>query len=190
MEKSINNNGFEYVDLELPSGTLWATCNVGADKPTDFGLYFLWGDTQGYTKGQCSDYKWEKSSKYTNPGATLDLEDDTAHVNMGGDWHIPSPEQIKELRDNTTSKWATLNGVKGMKFSAKNGKSIFIPAAGYAFEDSVRYSGSDCNIWTSMLDTGDADNPNFAFYLYLYSRGINLDSAERYLGFSVRGVIG
>ena len=185
--KEINNNGFEYVDLGLPSGTIWATANVGADKPTDFGLYFLWGDTQGYTKGQCSNYKWEKNTKYTNPGASLDLEDDAAHINMGGDWHIPSPEQIKELLDNTTSAFKTLNGIRGIKFTAKNRKSIFIPAAGYAFEDSVNYGGNDGNIWSSMLDMDDA---NYGRYLYFCS-GITIPSCSvRNVGYSVRGVIG
>ena len=102
MDKEINNNGYDYVDLGLPSGTLWATCNVGADKPTDFGLYFQWGDTSGYTADQVgkdkqfnwSDYKWNPSgdgktfTKYNTTGATLELTDDAAHVHMGGSWHI------------------------------------------------------------------------------------------------------
>ena len=124
-KKKINNNGFEYVDLGLPSGTLWATCNVGATKSTDYGQYFQWGDTKGYTKDQIgtgegkkkfaidwSDYKWgayPNFTKYTTPGETLDLEDDAAHVHMGGSWHMPTPDQIKELRDNTISKWMALD---------------------------------------------------------------------------------
>ena len=110
MEKKINNNGFEYVDLGLPSGTLWATMNVGASKPSDAGLYFQWGDTKGYTKGQVgkdkqfasdwSDYKFGASpnfTKYNTAGASLRKLDDAAHVNMGGDWHMPTPTQIREL---------------------------------------------------------------------------------------------
>ena len=96
--KSINSNGHPYVDLGLPSGTLWATMNVGAKKPTESGLYFQWGDTIGYTKKQISkdkqfiwkNYKYsingsdENFSKYTTTGDTLELEDDAAHVHMGG----------------------------------------------------------------------------------------------------------
>lgn len=99
MVKEINNNGHDFVDLGLPSGTLWATMNVGASKPSDYGLYFQWGDTQGCTADQIekedgkkrfskdwSDYKFGVSpnfTKYTTPGATLDLEDDAANVHMG-----------------------------------------------------------------------------------------------------------
>ena len=120
---NVDAKGFKYVDLNLPSGTLWATCNVGANNPSDAGLYFQWGDTQGYAASQVgagsgqhkfasdwSDYKWGKNpnfTKYTTPGATLELEDDAAHVNMGGDWHMPTPEQIKELLDNTNIVWTT-----------------------------------------------------------------------------------
>ena len=101
-------------------GILWAMQNVGASKPSDYGLYFAWGETQGYTSGQVgtgngqkkfaldwSDYKFGTSpnfTKYNAYGATLDLEDDAANKNMGGDWHIPTPEQIKELRDNTITR--------------------------------------------------------------------------------------
>ena len=127
--KKINSNGFEYVDLGLPSGTLWAACNVGATKPTEYGLYFQWGDTVGYTADQVgtgegqkkfasdeSDYKWgayPNFTKYTKAGETLNLEDDAAHINMGGDWHMPTPQQIQELLNNTTTAWTTQDGVNG-----------------------------------------------------------------------------
>ena len=111
MANSINNNGFDYVDLELPSGTLWATCNVGASKPSESGLYFQWVDTKGYDKDQVgkdkqfhwNDYKWnplgdyETFTKYTTPGEALELVDDAAHANMGGDWHMPAPYQFREI---------------------------------------------------------------------------------------------
>lgn len=205
MDKDINNNGYDYVDLGLPSGTLWATMNVGADKPSEYGLYFQWGDTQGYTMSQVGTkswqknftaswrgYKWGKSpnfTKYTNPGDTLELEDDAAHVHMGGDWHMPTSEQIKELIDNTTSTWTMQDGRPGRIFTSKKdeSKSIFIPAAGYAWGDSVHDSGYNGSIWSSMLNaiydyTGqslDFNSSNVVLYDY-----------NRYGGFSVRGVIG
>ena len=121
MEKEINNNGHPYVNLELPSGTLWSTCNVGADNPSEAGLYFQWGDTVGYSIDQIGiergqkEFSWTdyKFTKYTTIGATLDLEDDAAHVNMGGDWHMPEPYQIKELIDNTISEWTKQYGING-----------------------------------------------------------------------------
>ena len=205
MDKGINNNGYDYVDLGLPSGTLWATMNVGASKPSDSGLYFQWGDTQGYTADQVgtgegqkkfaedeSDYKWgvyPNFTKYTTKGATLELEDDAAHVNMGGDWHMPTPTQISELLDNTTNAWTTQDGVNGRLFTSKKdgSKSIFIPAAGGAWDGSVQGSGDGGYVWSSMLHTGLVYG---GLYLYFVSGNVYLLSIYRCLGLSVRGVIG
>ena len=206
MDKEINNNGFSYVDLGLPSGTLWSTCNVGASKPSEYGLYFQWGDTNGYTKEQLgigegkkafrwSDYKfrYQESSlaftKYRIPGATLDLEDDAAHVNMEGDWHMPSPSQIEELLDNTTTAWTTSDGVSGMTFTSKKDESklIFIPAAGFAWDGSVHYSGGNGGVWSSMLYTDLVDSGQ---YLYFGSGNVDLNINGRCSGLSVRGVVG
>ena len=131
-DKKIYINCHPCVDLRLPSKTLWATMNVGASKPSDYGLYFQWGDVQGYTFDQVglkkkfamdwSDYKCGVApnfTKYKRYGTTLELEDDAAHVNMGGDWHIPTPEQCQELIDNTTSEWTTQNGINGRLFTSK-----------------------------------------------------------------------
>ena len=206
MDKEINNNGYEYVDLGLPSGTLWATCNVGASKPTDYGQYFQWGDTQGYIATQIgkdkqftdTDYKWflgySKSGdaifkKYAITGATLELDDDAAHVNMGGDWRMPSPTQIEELVDNTIAVWATLDYVNGMTLTSKKdaSKSIFIPAAGFAGGGFYVGAGRYGCVWSSMLSS------------YNILCGLNLDfglgpiylgKSLRSDGFPVRGVIG
>lgn len=195
---------FDYtpIDLDLPSGTLWCDRNVGASKPSDYGLYFQWGDTQGYIKSQVgkdkhfssnlSDYKLGMNScfaKYVTKGTTLDLEDDAAHVNMGGDWHMPTPIQIKELVDNTINTWTTQDGVNGRLFTSKkdSSKSIFIPAAGFACDGEVLYSGDFGGVWSSMLGTGYVG----------YGQFFGLDSGFAYLGYgnrfnghSVRGVIG
>lgn len=218
-EKTINNNGYDYVDLNLPSGTLWATCNVGASKPSEYGLYFQWGDVKGYTAEQVgvaeeqkpfnwNDYKWYESrivdvanikfKKYTAGGATLKLDDDAAHIYMGGDWHMPTPEQIKALIDNTTHSWGwhthswewhNLDDVKGMRFTSKQdtSKSIFIPAAGFAFDGSVHDIGNEADIWSSMLDKSYI---NYGQYLLLTSGYVCLDNYYHCCGFPVRGVIG
>ena len=207
MDKKINNNGYDYVDLGLPSGTLWATMNVGASKASDAGLYFQWGDTVGYTAAQVgtgegkkkfasnwSDYKWGKHpnyTKYTVAGATLDLEDDAAHVHMGGEWHMPTPDQISELTNtaNTTSTWETQDGVNGRLFTSKKDgtKSIFIPAAGYAWDGSVQGSGDDGGVWSSMLNT---DVVSYGQSLGFSSGDVYLGSGSRCSGLSVRGVVG
>jgi hypothetical protein len=209
MNEIFNNNGYGYVDLGLPSKTLWATCNIGADKPSDFGLYFQWGDVQGYTadqigtgKGQkefsfnWDDYKFSidgsnsNFSKYKTTGATLELADDAANANMGGDWHMPTPEQIQELINtaNTTSTWTTQYGVKGRLFtSKKNDKSIFIPAAGGAWDGSLDGSGDYGLVWSSVLSTG---NVGYGQSLNFGSDFAYLGSSYRGDGFSVRGVLG
>ena len=196
-------NGHDYVDLGLPSGMKWATMNVGASKPSDYGLYFQWGDTVGYTADQVgkdknfdwADYKWSIDGsdsnfrKYTTTGATLELEDDAAHVNMGGDWHMPTPAQISELLNNTTSVWTTQDGVNGRLFtSTKDGsKFIFVPAAGVASSGSLYRSGDYGYVWSSMLSAGYVGNgQGLGFgsdYAHLYSY-------YRCDGFSVRGVLG
>ena len=197
-------NGHDYVDLGLPSGTLWATMNVGASKPSDAGLYFQWRDTSGYTASQVgtgdgqkkfasdwSDYKWYSNggfTKYKTTGATLELEDDAAHVNMGGDWHMPTPDQIQELIDNTTNTWTTQDGVNGRLFtSKKNGKSIFIPAAGLAWGGSVHNSGGYGYVWSSLLSASNVDSGQ---NLYFGSDNASLYYGNRNSGFSVRGVLG
>ena len=205
MDKGINNNGYHYVDLGLPSGTLWATCNVGAKKPSDYGLYFQWGDTKGYTKeqiGKCDgkkqfasdwdDYKfgvYPNYTKYATTGATLELEDDAAHSNMGGEWHMPSPTQIRELLDNTTDTWTTQDGVNGRLFTSKKdgSKSIFIPAAGDAWDGSVQDSGGSGSVWSSMLNAAGVD---YGKYLYFDSGYVYRGSYTRCDGLSVRGVVG
>lgn len=199
--KNFNNNGIEYVDFELPSGTLWATKNVGADKAIDCGLYFQWGDTKGYSKDQVgtksgqkrfswNDYKFKKNStKYKAYGATLDLEDDAASANMGGDWHIPTPEQCQELIDSTTSAWTTFDGVSGIKFTSKKdaSKYIFIPAAGCAWGSSVRGGESTGSIWTSMLSGCNID---FGQYAFFNTGSVKIGTSNRNLGLSIRAVIG
>ena len=200
METRVNNNGFDYIDLGLPSGALWAACNVGASNPSESGLYFQWGDTKGYTKEQIGkdkqfnwgDYKWgtyPNFTKYVTTGSTLESEDDAAHIHMGGDWHMPTPTQIQELLNNTTNTWTTQDGVNGRLFTSKKDgtKSIFIPSAGLAWDGSVRYSGDDGYVWSSMLDT---DYASYGQSLGFSSGNVLLDYGLRFYGLSVRGVIG
>ena len=205
-KNEINNNGYDYVDLGLPSGTLWATCNVGASNPSDYGKYFQWGDVQGYTKGQIgsgdgnkkfaldwSDYKWGSEpnfSNYTAAGETLKLEDDAAHAIMGGSWHMPSPTQIQELLYNTTNIWTTLDGISGMTFTSKKetSKIIFIPATGIAWEGLVNGSGEGGLIWSSTLNNGGIGNGQV---LACCSDSVRLFCyVGRFDGLPIRGVIG
>lgn len=141
--------GHDYVDLGLPSGTLWATCNVGANKPEDFGDYFSWGETFGYKSGKVNfdeaHYKYYNGNKqqitkycsdpnygyngFTDGKSELELMDDAAYVNWGTEWRMPTNTQLYELMTQTTAVFSDVNGVKGYKMFGKNGQFIFLPAA-------------------------------------------------------------
>ena len=188
---------YEYVDLGLPSRLKWAKCNVGAEKETDAGLYFAWGETTGYTASQVgtdkhfslSEYKYWNSNltKYIqSDGKTvLDPEDDAASQIMGEGWRMPTETEIRELINNTTNEWATINGVNGRKFTGSNGNSIFIPAAGDCSDGSVDSVGNGGYVWSSSLYTS---YPNLAWGLYFDSGDCSMSSDGRYYGQSVRGV--
>lgn len=198
-------NGHAYVDLGLPSGTKWATMNVGATKPEEYGLYFAWGDTQGYTASQVgsgegqkafawADYKWSEDggttmSKYneTDGKTVLDLEDDAVAVAWGGSWKIPTEAQCQELIDNTTYTWTAVNGVNGGKFTASNGNYIFIPAAGIVYYGIMHYVGDSGFIWDTSLGSDGVRNSN---YLYFGGSKDFVNSNLRCHGYSVRGVVG
>ena len=136
-------NGHEYVDLGLPSGTLWATCNVGATNPEDLGAKYAWGETATKDTYTSDNYKWGTS--YTKYNATdqltaLEIEDDVANKTWGGTWLMPSFAQFCELRDYTTQQTTTVNGVSGVRFTSKsNSASIFIPKG----ESTTNYWAAD-----------------------------------------------
>ncbi|MBR5634572.1 MAG: pilus assembly protein N-terminal domain-containing protein, partial [Prevotella sp.] len=182
----------EAIDLGLPSGTLWASCNVGATKPEEYGDYFAWGETKGYNSGKTT-FNWDtyfdsSYNKYNLSGGLteLALEDDAAYVNWGSNWRMPSLEQIQELIDNCNWEWTTLNGVYGRKAtSKKNGNSIFLPGAGYRFDASLGDAGSWGYYWSRTLYTSDA---NSAYYLDFGSGSVYWNYYYRYRGRSVRPV--
>ena len=154
---SIINNGdtlfgHDFVDLGLPSGTLWATCNVGADNPEDCGDYFAWGETcskelydwKNYRYGNCV-HNWFAMTKYcTNSDwglngfvdslTVLEPAGDAATANWGDDWRMPTKEEWEELYLKTTSVWTTRNGVEGRLLTGPNGNSIFLPATGFCLD--------------------------------------------------------
>ena len=185
------------VDLGLPSGTLWATCNVGASSPEDYGNYYAWGELSGKSNYSWSTYTFGPEypfSKYDPDDETvLELEDDVAHAIMGGNWHMPTEAQLQELTANTTSAWTSNyngTGVAGAVFTSTantNTNSIFIPAAGYYDDTSKSNVGSSCYLWSAELAPGYFDG---AISLGLRSNGNSMTGFDRRDGFSVRGVIG
>ncbi len=195
-----SENGYEYVDLGL--SVKWATCNVGASSPEEYGDYFAWGETQPKSTYDWSTYKWCRGSydtqtKYCTDSyygtvdnkTTLELSDDAARANWGGSWRIPTDAELTELREQCTWTWTTQNGVYGYKVTSKKSgytnKSIFLPAAGYRYDSSLRNAGSYGYYWSSSLNTG---SPYGAYELGFDSVNVYRYYSNRYYGQSVRPV--
>ena len=183
------DNRLPYVDLGLPSRTLWARCNLGANSPEEYGLYYQWGSLECH-EAETFDFNendyYEKYSENYYGLSELKEEDDAAYVESNGLSRIPTKEQIQELIDNCEYKWTKLNGVEGAKFTGPNGNSIFIPAAGYCSGSSIYNVGSYCYIWIQSLKAANLQN---TYYMYCNSSSAYLDSNYRYYGFSVRAVL-
>ena len=173
--------GPQYVDLGLSVN--WATFNIGASQPQEYGDYFAWAETETKYYYYWSTYKYNigeydeenlnsltkycpKSkfgyNEYTDTLIVIELSDDIANVKWGGNWRIPTVEEFQELLDNCTWKWTKLNGVKGFKVTSNieghTDKSIFIPAAGYKSGPKLFNSCPTVNYWTSSLWTRQPHN--------------------------------
>ncbi len=188
------HNPDDYVDLGLPSGTLWATCNVGASSPEDYGDYFAWGETSAKTSynSDWSNYfdtndDGNTFNKYYDNGGLTELkpEDDAAYVNWGPAWRMPSQYQIDELRTNCTWTLTAKNNVNGYEVKSPNGNSIFLPAAGLLNVSSLLDVGSGGYYWSRTLVESD---PSHAWFLGLTSNRPGRGDGKRCLGFSVRPV--
>ena len=225
---------YNFIDLNLPSGLLWADRNIGAATPENAGLYFQWGDVQGYTAEQVgngegqkyfnsdfSDYKFYSTSGFTKYNGTdvklvLDLEDDAAHVLMGGNWRMPTQEDFHELINNTNlylvselgeeihgnvnpdkPEYASIyfeweqrpsGTIKGMKFYKKDDKQtyLFVPCGGSVYGGSVRNVGIYGKLWSSSLDSQGVQS---AWYIEFNRSDGYIDGNNRFYGSSVRGVL-
>ncbi len=180
-----------YVDLGLPSGTLWATTNIGANFPEEYGGYFAWGETEPKSTYNWSTYKWGEYpfSKYNDSDGLqcLEPEDDAARVLWGSEWHIPAQEQSAELYDECDWTWVVFNGVSGRKVTSRmNGNYIFLPAAGCYDGSSLLREGQTGYFWTSTIHT---DNYKWAWDRKFTSGSVGVsDDASRFFGCSVRPV--
>ncbi len=191
------NDTKEAVDLGL--SVKWATCNVGATKPEEYGNYYAWGETA--TKG---DYSWSSYkfgsdnalTKYCNNDSygkngftdkltTLEAADDAATANWGSEWRMPTIDEWEELIDKCTWTWTTKNSVKGYEIKATNGNSIFLPAAGDRYDDELDGAGSYGYYWSSSLYMS---YPYRAQYVFFNSDRHYTDRYYRDCGLSVRPV--
>lgn len=188
----------EYVDLGLPSGTQWATCNIGASSPEEYGDYFAWGETVPKTIYDWSTYRWCNGDEYSmtkycssskygtlDNNTVLDPEDDAAYVNWGGAWRIPTVEELAELCNICSWSWITQNGVLGFRVTGTNGKSIFLPAPGRLEAGELYYTDLYGFYWSASLIPETAND----------ARGMQCHSGfhvyggyHRYLGLSIRPV--
>ncbi|SCQ24135.1 hypothetical protein [Tannerella forsythia] len=202
----------EYVDLGLPSGIKWAKRNLGASKPSDYGHYYAWGETEPKTDYTWATYKWMQAgqsdwkhiTKYTvadgqtegiwydaggtfigDNKTTLEAADDAATRKLGSPWRMPTMIELQELIDHCTWTWTTQDGKNGYEVKGTNGNSIFLPAAGYREGSELNGAGSWGRYWSSSLSTGRSFN---ARVLYFRSDGHAWNDTSRYPGFTVRPV--
>ena len=173
-------NCHKYVDLGL--SVKWATCNVGASKPEDYGNYYAWGETTtktSYNESNSVTY-WQQISDFSG-NATYDV----ARVNWGGSWRLPTKREMEELQNKCTWSWTTQSGVNGYRVTGPNGNSIFLPAAGVCFGSSRYIVGEFGYYWSSTpLECGTYN----AYYLFFNSGSHGVDWVSRYYGRTVRPV--
>lgn len=200
----IANEKHEYIDLGL--SVKWATCNVGATTPEQYGDYFAWGEVKPKRYYDWGSYKYCVGSEstltkycfdsdygkngFTDDKTILDLEDDAAHVNWGGNWRMPTVEECEELEIDCEWTWTTLNGINGHKVTGPNGNSIFLPAAGAMGGDVNSSLDEQGWYWSSSIaNTKDYHLPSQAYYIGFTTEGAHTDiPLTRRYGFSVRAV--
>ena len=187
-------NGHKFVDLGLPSGLLWATCNVGAVTAADDGNYYAWGETSTKSTYSSDNYFDSNYTTYSiNGKTTLENQHDAAYVNWGSSCRMPTNDEFAELLNSDNCTWTltsmiTSDGssISGYQVtSVKNGNSIFLPASGHRNNGSLNGHGAKGYYWSSTLYSGDAYN---ACYLYFNSNAPYCSNHNRYRGLTVRPV--
>ena len=184
------HNGYDYVDLGL--SVRWATCNVGASSPEVYGSYFAWGETSQKTDyGNISQNNIRRDIGNNISGSAYDA----AHVNWGGNWRIPTKNEVQELIDNCKWKYARYNGTDGFCITGPNGKSIFIPAAGY-YSEKERLSGYFIMLWTATAELDNQYNLCWVYHAYIDNNKYQnppvqptLIRESYYVGMCIRAVV-
>lgn len=173
---------YDFVDLGLPSGSKWATCNVGANSPTEYGNYYAWGEIEpkeSYTEENCLTLELEMEDISGNP------QYDAARANWGGGWRIPTQEELDELIEVCEWEWTNEGGNDGYRVTGPNGNSIFLPAAGLYSRKLLYQANSYGYYWSSLPDES---NTLSAYCLMFYSKYYNNSYNDRSCGVSVRAV--
>lgn len=176
-------NGHEWVDLGL--SVKWATMNVGATAPQEYGDYYAWGETETKNAYTLRNYKF--LGEFIGDGKmSLDIEDDAAANNWGGDWRMPTDDDWREMKENCTGEWIAINGVYGKKYTGTNGNSIFLPAAGYLEGNELKFENMSCLYWEPVIIRG---NYSFRAECVVINNYSGLILPDRCCGLSVRPVI-
>ena len=197
-------DGRGYVDLGLPSGTLWATMNVGAESETGYGDYFAWGETVGRQDGKVAytwdTYQWCHSSGWSmmkyctdrsmgtvDDKTELEPIDDAATMCWGEHWQMPSKDQLEELCSACDWTWTVRDGVNGYEIlSRQNHHTLFLPAPGYRYEKQSSFVGGNGLYWSRTLSDGSS---YYAAYLLFGYKDVSLDTRQRFHGLTVRAVV-
>lgn len=174
--------------MGLPSGLQWASCNIGAEKPSDLGLYFSWGNIEGHRVGE--EYEFSQAVYDSTPAAAIDtdlsLSQDAARANLGEPWRMPTAAEFQELVDNCTSRWDTVHGVVGLLFiSNVNGNTLFFPAAGAYNGTSLNGRGTYGYYWSSTYESSTSAK----FLNFSSSNILPQSTSQRRYGYCVRGVL-
>ena len=175
------------VDLGLPSGLKWSDQNLGADKPEDYGDYYAWGSVEPLSSFDSENYNADVDVENIPANFSGIAKYDAVVHSIGGRWRTPTYGEISELRSNTTQEWTTVNGVKGLKLTGKNGKSIFIPAAGFYSGENLSKDGFSGYLWSSSTDPGYT---GVGISGVVNAGGVGGGGAYGYLGYSIRPVRG
>lgn len=196
-EPSDSANGHEYIDLGL--SVKWATCNVGANSPEKFGNYYAWGEIETKTDYSTETYKWNKgkSDTYTkycilqaegtvDNKITLELSDDAASANWGGNWRMPNAAEMQELVDECTWMWGQKDNVKGFTVIGRNGNSIFLPTAGFFSDSNLEHVNTIGSYATNTLCSLYSQYINA---LYFEFGGEAVTNVPRETGYSIRPVL-
>lgn len=186
-------NGYKYINLGLPSGLKWATCNLGADSPEGYGNYYAWGETTTKIDYSSSNNATSgltiselQSQGYIDGSGNLAPSHDAARANWGSSWRMPTKEEQQELIGNCTWTWTTQNGKNGYKVTGPNGNHIFLPAAGYREFSSLYDAGEYGYYWSST--PYPYDYYNRAYNLYFHDHYELVDGGNRCYGRTVRPV--
>ncbi len=179
-------NGYEYVDLGLPSGLKWATTNVGAASPYEIGDYFSWGELESKER-----YGMDNCPTYGVPMGDFsgDAEYDVAAFSWGSTWRMPTEAEVLELKNNCTMEWVMIdNNTQGCFVTGPNGNQIYLPSGGFMTETNADFADSEAAYWTSSPDNNEHDQ-GYATFFYVYNNNFsNRGWMSRYVGMPVRPV--